>query len=96
MAIHDYRVVSSSGTGFTLTGSIDKILALGAKTDAAGPILDRVEFGFDNISGTTNSSYVRSGDLIQNLQVPAGNYIEGPIGRVKVQGTGTFLFYLRK
>ena len=81
----EFRIVSSSGTQ-EVTGSIAKILSLGAN-DAESSIT--LEFG----NMTFPESSFTPTTVISKITVPAGSYIDGPIGRAKVQ-TGAFLFYL--
>ena len=81
----EFRIVSSSGTQ-EVTGSIAKILSLGAD-DAESSIT--LEFG----NMTFPESSFTPTTVINAITVPAGSYIDGPIGRAKVQ-SGAFLFYL--
>ena len=82
----EYRAISSS-VGQEISGSIYKILALGA--DDSECTLSRIEFGN---SPLPESSFTPTSRITSNIQVPAGSYIEGPIGRIKV-GAGGFLVY---
>ena len=78
----------SSSHGQEVTGSISKILALGSSSMTS--TFQRIEFG-----SMTNpeSSFTQSGVLTNPISVPAGTYIEGPIGREKGRTRG-FLIYL--
>ena len=86
-------IVSSSGTT-AYTGSIAKVVALGADGDEA--TLSRIEFGAMTYpeSGDENGSgsYSPSSVLTTTVKVPAGSTIDGPIGRFKNAG-GSFLIY---
>ena len=77
----------TDGAGSQLSGSINRLLALGA--DDAEPICLRIEFG----PGTLPDSNFTPSSVIETVQVPAGTYIEGPIGRVSGSG---FLAYLNR
>ena len=57
--------------------------------DVDEPICLRIEFG----PGTLPDSNFTPSSVIENVQVPAGTYIEGPIGRVSGSG---FLAYLNR
>ena len=81
----EFRIVSSSGTQ-EVTGSIAKILSLG---DGGAQSSITLEFG----NMTFPESSFTPTTVINKITVPAGSYIDGPIGRAKVQ-TGAFLFYL--
>ena len=92
----NYTVISSSAAQEEVSGSIAKILALG-NDDAEGTIT-RIEFGDPNINpqrpNLTGSNYTPT-SVAGPVVVPAGTYVEGPIGRVKVDSsTGGFLIYL--
>ena len=84
-----YSVVSSS-LGSTHTGSIAKVLALGAND--AECTLSNIDFG-NFVQPETR--FTASSTILTNVQVPAGSYVEGPIGRLKVQA-GAFLIYFNK
>ena len=84
-----YRVVSSS-VGSTHTGSIAKVLALGA--DDSECTLSNIDFG--NFT-QPEINFTASSTVLTNVQVPAGSYVEGPIGRLKV-AAGGFLIYFNK
>jgi hypothetical protein len=84
-----YRVVSSS-VGSTHTGSIAKVLALGA--DDSECTLSNIDFG--NFT-QPETNFTASSTVLTNVQVPAGSYVEGPIGRLKV-AAGGFLIYFNK
>tara|TARA_B100001250_G_scaffold414046_1_gene450389 strand:- start:337 stop:591 length:255 start_codon:yes stop_codon:yes gene_type:complete len=80
----EYRVISSS-VGASYTGSIAKVQAL----NAAGT-LARVEWG--NFT-YPESAFTPTNVIDENIVVPAGTVIEGPIGRLKVGAAG-FLIYI--
>tara|TARA_R110000796_G_scaffold195683_1_gene312244 strand:+ start:311 stop:601 length:291 start_codon:yes stop_codon:yes gene_type:complete len=86
-------IVSSSGTT-AYTGSIAKVVALGADGDEA--TLSRIEFGAMTYpeSGDENGSgsYSPSSVIATNVQIPAGSSLDGPMGRIKV-GAGGFIIY---
>ena len=91
-------LVRSSSINEEFSGSIAKILALGEAInplvgDATGsnivePVLSRIEFG---ISPIPHSGFEPT-SVIGEIQIPAGTYIDGPIGRTKVK-SGSFLVY---
>jgi hypothetical protein len=89
-----YKTIASSSVGATYTGSIAKVIALGADGDES--TLSRIEFGAMTYpeSGDENGSgsYSPSSVITTNVQIPAGSPLEGPIGRIKV-GAGGFLIY---
>ena len=90
-------IVSSSGTT-AYTGSIAKVVALGADGDQAA--LSRIEFGAMtypeggsvDANGTSSGGFVPSSVITTSVQIPAGSSLEGPMGRIKV-GAGGFLIY---
>ena len=83
----EYRTISSS-INQMVTGSIVKVLALGA--DDAECTLSRIEFG----KMTEPESFFKASSIIAtDVQIPAGSYIDGPIGKLKVK-TGGFLIYV--
>ena len=82
-----YRVVSSS-VGSTHTGSIAKVLALGA--DDSECTLSNIDFG--NFI-EPESLFTPSSTITTNVQVPAGSYLEGPIGRLKVEAGGFLIYF---
>ena len=84
-----FKAVSSS-VGQTITGSIAKVLALGGDDNEC--TLSRIEFG--NMTNPV-SAFSATSIIATNVQVPAGSYIEGPIGQLKV-GAGGFLVYINK
>tara|TARA_B100000287_G_scaffold312592_1_gene295933 strand:+ start:255 stop:515 length:261 start_codon:yes stop_codon:yes gene_type:complete len=84
----EIRVVSASA-GMSVTGSITKVLAMGADVDE--PILSKVEFG----NMTDPPTDFQATSHIDYIQVPAGSYVDGPIGQAEVSG-GAFLFYMIK
>ena len=88
MGIKTWEISSSANGQFT--GSITKVLALGADNDE--PTISRIEFGemTDPESNFTPSSETST------VKIPAGTYIDGPIGKLKVGATGGFLVYIRK
>ena len=85
----EYNTISSS-LNQMVTGSIVKVLALGA--DDAECTLSRIEFGKMT---SPESSFTASSEISTDIQVPAGSYIDGPIGKLKVK-TGGFLIYVEK
>ena len=82
----NYSVVSSS-LGASYTGSIEKMLSLGANDGES--TLTRIEWG--NFT-TPESSFTPTSITTGTITVPAGSYIDGPIGRVAV-GAGAWLIY---
>ena len=79
-------IVSSSGTS-AYTGSIAKVVALGADEDQA--TLSRIEFGAMTYP---ESHFTASSVITTSVQIPAGSSLDGPMGRIKV-GAGGFLIY---
>jgi hypothetical protein len=82
----EYRVLSSS-VGQTFTGSIAKVLALGANDGES--TLSNIDFGYFS---QPESQFSPVNKISTNVQVPAGSYVDGPIGRLKVV-EGGFLIY---
>ena len=82
-----YAPISSS-VGQKITGSIGKILALGADDDEQ--VFSRIEFG----TLTEPESQFTASSVITNITVPAGTMIDGPIARVEC--SGAFLVYVEK
>ena len=80
---NQFRTVKMVGT--KVTGSISKILALGA--DDAEPHVERIEFG----NFITPEINFTASSVETNFNVPAGTYIDGPIGRVS---GSNFLVYI--
>lgn len=93
MELRDYRIVSGT-SGATVTGSIDKIFAMGASDEIA--TLARVEFGNGITYGDPNETSSGQFQLIEDIDVAGGSYLHGPIARAKCGTVGAFLFYLRK
>ena len=91
MELRDYRIVSGT-SGAAVSGSIDKIFAMGASTTVA--TLARVEFGPGVMSG--NDTNFSASSVIEDIDVAGGSYVHGPIGRAKCGTAGAFLFYLRR
>ena len=86
--------VSSSLLGATVgatqwTGSFHKILSLGSDDDEC--TLERIEFG----RMTTPESDFTPSNIVGPIKVPAGTYIEGPIGRFSAS-IGGFLAYFEE
>ena len=88
----EFRIVSSSGTQ-EVTGSIAKILSLGANDAESSITLEFGNMTFPENHPVSASLSFTPTTVINAITVPAGSYIDGPIGRAKVQ-TGAFLFYL--
>mgnify|MGYP003674443464 CR=1 FL=1 len=82
-----YKTIASSSVGAAYTGSIAKVIALGADGDES--TLSRIEFGAMTYP---ESHFTASSIITTNVQIPAGSPLEGPIGRIKV-GAGGFLIY---
>jgi hypothetical protein len=82
-----YAPISSS-VGQKITGSIGKILALGADEDQQ--TLTRVEFG----ALTEPESQFTASSVVTSIVIPAGTTIDGPIARVETGGA--FLVYVEK
>ena len=82
-----YAPISSS-VGQKITGSIGKILTLGADGDEQ--VFSRIEFG----TLTEPESQFTASSVITNITVPAGTTIDGPIARVEC--SGAFLVYVEK
>ena len=89
-----YKKISSSSSTNSYTGSIAKLLALGASGDEAS--VSRIEFGSMTFpeAGDENGSgsYSPSSVLTATVQIPSGHTIDGPIGRFK-NAAGSFLIY---
>tara|TARA_B100002019_G_C21261145_1_gene596799 strand:+ start:934 stop:1200 length:267 start_codon:yes stop_codon:yes gene_type:complete len=81
-------VSSSHSTSYT--GSISKILSLG--NDDAENTLERIEFG----TFTTPETAFTASSIVGSITVPAGTYVEGPIGKVKVSASSDFLIYFNQ
>tara|TARA_Y100000592_G_C5243629_1_gene209508 strand:+ start:167 stop:436 length:270 start_codon:yes stop_codon:yes gene_type:complete len=85
----DFKIFKLTGTTShttsQTTGSIAKLLALGA--DDAEQTCLRIEFG----SFSEPESLFTPTSVITDVTVPAGTYIEGPIGRVS---GSNFLVYV--
>tara|TARA_R110001592_G_scaffold61313_1_gene186849 strand:+ start:533 stop:829 length:297 start_codon:yes stop_codon:yes gene_type:complete len=95
----NYTVISASAAQNAFTGSIDKILVTSGS--AAGATFTTIEFG-DPYENPKRPQISESPDdytptsTVSGLQVLAGTYVDGPIGRVTVDtATGGFLIYLR-
>tara|TARA_R110002012_G_scaffold138881_1_gene295775 strand:- start:695 stop:955 length:261 start_codon:yes stop_codon:yes gene_type:complete len=84
----EFQVISSSLGSFT--GSIEKMLALGAND--AECTLSRIEFG--NMVNP-ESSFTPTSIISSDVIIPAGSYVEGPIGRVNISAGG-FLIYIKQ
>ena len=81
--IKTFKLTESANS--RITCSIAKLLALGA--DNAEQRCERIEFG----SFSEPESFFTPTSVITDITVPAGTYIEGPIGRVS---GSNFLVYL--
>tara|TARA_B100001094_G_C17440792_1_gene443582 strand:- start:158 stop:427 length:270 start_codon:yes stop_codon:yes gene_type:complete len=77
----------TTNTNSRITGSIVKLLALGADDDEQR--CERIEFG----NFTQPESLYTPTSVITDITVPAGTYIDGPIGRVS---GSNFLAYINK
>tara|TARA_Y100000114_G_C11641088_1_gene269325 strand:- start:57 stop:323 length:267 start_codon:yes stop_codon:yes gene_type:complete len=84
-----YAPVSSSHST-SYTGSISKILSLGG--DDVENTLERIEFGVF----TTPETAFTASSIVDSIVIPAGTYVEGPIGRVKVSASSDFLIYFNQ
>jgi len=87
------NIISSSSTS-SYTGSITKVVALGAAGDDAS--LSRIEYGLEvqnygKVSSSAQTEWTPI-NTTGTVQIPAGSALEGPMGRIKV-GTGAFLIY---
>tara|TARA_R110000787_G_scaffold90307_4_gene190848 strand:+ start:460 stop:765 length:306 start_codon:yes stop_codon:yes gene_type:complete len=87
------NIISSSGTS-SYTGSITKVVALGANDGEAS--LSRIEYGLEvqdygRISSSAQTEWTPI-STTGTVQIPAGSALEGPMGRIEV-GTGSFLIY---
>jgi hypothetical protein len=84
-------VVFSSSQEITAShGPIIKLQALGSNTGHA--TVQRLEFGNTFVSGGTE---FKAGHLVTNdVQLPAGSIIEGPIGRVKSKTNSWIAYYI--
>ena len=81
------RAISSSFNQ-EITGSITRILVLGANDDEHS--ITRLEYG----RMVTPESNFTPSSVTGPVKIPAGIYIEGPIARVKLGTTGGFLVYM--
>ena len=91
----NYSVVSSS-LGASYTGSIVKMLSLGHSNAVntnllEGSTLSNVEWG----NHTEPDSAFTPQSVTADIKVPAGTYLEGPIGRVKTGTSGSWLIYTK-
>ena len=86
----NYSIISSS-TSTSYTGSITKMLSLGAEDVES--TLTRIEWG--NFV-EPYSSFTPSSITTGTITVAAGSYVDGPISRVKTGATGNWLIYLNK
>ena len=82
-----FNVVSSSIDG-TYTGSIAKVLALGA--DDAECTLSNIDFG--NMTNP-EASFTPTSNIPTAIIIPAGSYVDGPIGRLKVDAGGFLIYF---
>ncbi len=87
------NIISSSGTS-AYTGSIAKVVALGANDGEAS--LSRIEYGLEvqaygKVSSSAQTEWTAF-STTGTVQIPAGSALEGPMGRIKV-GAGAFLIY---
>mgnify|MGYP003656870672 CR=1 FL=1 len=82
-----FNAVSSS-VGSTYTGSIAKVLALGAND--AECTLSNIDFG--NMTNP-ETSFTPTSNISTAIIVPAGSYVEGPIGRLKVDAGGFLIYF---
>ena len=80
---NSYKVIKINNS--SITGSINKLLALGA-TNASSTV-QRAEFG----NFITPEINFTASSIIEDFTVPAGTYIDGPIGRVS---GSSFLAYI--
>ena len=81
------RAISSSFNQ-EITGSITRILVLGANDDEHS--ITRLEYG----RMVTPESNFTPSSVTGPVKIPAGIYIEGPIARVKLGTTGGFLVFM--
>ena len=91
-----YKTIATASGTNSYTGSIAKLVAIGATGVAGDASASRIEFGAMTYpeSGDENGSgsYSPSDVLTTAVKVPAGSTIDGPIGRFKNAG-GSFLIY---
>lgn len=89
-----YKTIATASGTNSYTGSIAKLVALGANDGEAS--VSRIEFGAMTFpeSGDENGSgsYSPSSIITTTVQVPSGHTIDGPIGRFK-NAAGSFLIY---
>ena len=84
-----YAPISSSAST-SYTGSIAKVLSLG--TNVSASMLERVEFGNHSEGHLPFTASSVSGEI----NIPAGTYLEGPIGRLKTSASSHFLIYFNQ
>jgi hypothetical protein len=82
-----YAPISSS-VGQKITGSIAKVLALGAADGEE--VINRIEFG----PFVEPESQFTASSIVTNITIPAGTVIEGPIARIHC--SGGFLVYINE
>jgi len=84
-----FKVISSSiSTGYT--GSISKMLSLG--NDGSTVTIERIEWG----NFVEPESLFTPTSITSRMDVAAGSYVDGPIGRVKTGSEGGWLIYIEK
>tara|TARA_R110002167_G_scaffold343204_1_gene552153 strand:+ start:313 stop:588 length:276 start_codon:yes stop_codon:yes gene_type:complete len=88
MSIAYKTIATASGTN-SYTGSIAKLVAIGASGTAGDASVSRIEFG----AMTYPESYFTASSVITTtVKVPAGSTIDGPIARF-TNAAGSFLIY---
>ena len=86
----EFKIISSS-LNTSYSGSINKILALGEKNTISGSILSSIKFG-NYPEDTGGAPFTPISNITGPITIPAGTYLEGPIGEVKVELGGVLIY----
>lgn len=84
-----YKSIATASGTTSYTGSIAKLVAIGATGTAGDASASRIEFGAMTYP---ESQFTASSIITTAVKVPAGSTIDGPIGKFKNAG-GSFLIY---
>lgn len=97
-----YTTIATSSGTTSYTGSIAKLVAMGASNTTAS--ISRLEFGqmtfpeagVTDANGTSSGAFIPSTVITTRIDIAGGSTLEGPIGRFAMtasQGAGSFLIY---
>jgi len=91
----EFKIISSSAAT-SYSGSINKILSLGnadslGTNAVSGSVLSSIKFG-NYPEDTGGAPFTPVSNITGPITIPAGTYLEGPIGEVKVDSGGVLIY----